>query len=102
VQGGNSLMNAFEELEKHYPEIIGQMDRRFNSHEFILELAHRYQGLYIKALAQYAESKVPFQVVHGQLARMLAKFPHLVYYIGNESSTDIFGHSSEAAVWGKR
>lgn len=95
-------MSAFEELEKHYPEMIAQMGKRFNSHEFILKLAHEHQGLYIKALAQYADNKAPFQVVHGQLAKALAKFDTLVYYIGSEPSTDIFGQSNEAAVWGKR
>ena len=95
-------MNPFEALEQHYPEIIQRMGKRFNSHEFILELAHSHQGLYIKALAQYSDNKAPFQVVHGQLAKALVKFDKLVYYIGDEPSTDIFGHSSEAAVWGKR
>jgi hypothetical protein len=95
-------MNPFEELEQHYPDIIKRMGKRFNSHEFILELAYQHQGLYIKALAQYANNKAPFQVVHGQLAKALTKFDTLVYYIGDESSTNIFQRSSEAAVWGKR
>ncbi|MCL4250303.1 MAG: hypothetical protein KJ065_19290 [Anaerolineae bacterium] len=95
-------MNPLEALEQHYPEIIARMGKRFSSHEFILELAHEHQGLYVKALAQYADHKAPFQAVHGQLAKALAKFDTLVYYIGEEPSTNIFGRSSDAAVWGKR
>lgn len=95
-------MNPFEALEQHYPEIITRMGKRFSAHEFILELAHEHQGLYIKALAQYADNKAPFQAVHGQLAQLLHKFPNLVNKIGEESSTDIFGHSAGATVWGKK
>ena len=95
-------MNPFEELQKHYPDIISHMGQRFNSHEFIRVLAHEHQGLYIKALAQYADSKAPFKVVHGQLAKGLVKFDQLVFYIGDEPSTDIFGNASGAAVWGKK
>jgi hypothetical protein len=78
------------------------MGKRFNSHQFILALAHQHQGLYIKALVQYADNKAPFQVVHGQLAQALFKFDHLISHEGDESSTDIFGHSNSASVWIKR
>jgi hypothetical protein len=93
-------MNPFDALEEHYPEIIAAMPTRFNSHEFILKLAHRYQHLYVKALAQYADRDVsPFQAAHGQLARRLAKFPHLVRYVGVEPSQHIFGGTTEVALW---
>jgi hypothetical protein len=95
-------MNPFEALEQHYPEIIQRMDKRFSSHEFIRELSHQHQGLYIRALEQYVDHDTPFMVVHGRLAQALHKFDHLIYHIGNESSTDIFGHSNGASVWGRR
>lgn len=94
-------MTPFEELEQHYPEIIGRMKPRFNAHTFILELAHEYQGLYIKALAHYADHDAPFMIVHGRLAKMLTKFSALVSYVGDEPSTDIFGQSNSASVWVK-
>lgn len=99
-------MTAYDALEQHYLEIIDKMPHRFNSHEFILKLAYHHQHLYVKALAQYANKpKVwPFQVVHGELARRLGsdRFSHIVRYVGHEPSTDIFGHSNEAALWVKQ
>ncbi len=95
-------MNPFEALEQHYPAIIQRMDNRFNAHQFILELAHQYQGLYIQALAEYVTDEAPFMIVHGRLAKALHNFSHLVYKDGDESSTDIFGHPNGASVWVKR
>lgn len=96
-------MSVYEELAAFYPQIIAGMPQRFNSHEFILALAHQHQHLYIKALAQYADDPDvwPFQVVHGQLARMLGEFPDLIRYVGREPSRDIFGNPSEPALWVK-
>ena len=65
-------MDPFEELEQYYPEIIAQMPQRFNSHEFILRLAHLHQGAYIRALALQADSHYPFQTVHSVLAKRLS------------------------------
>ncbi|MEO8609578.1 MAG: hypothetical protein ABI690_16925 [Chloroflexota bacterium] len=95
-------MNPFEALERHYPKTIQQMNNRFNAPQFILELAHQHQGLYIQALAQYADHDAPFQAVHRQLAQTLSKFKDLIAHDGQESSTDIFGHSNSASVWIKR
>lgn len=98
-------MNVYDELEEQYPDILARMPHRFNSHEFILELAYRNQHLYVKALAQYAnDPKIwPFQVVHGEIARRLGtdRFAHLVRYVGQEPSTDIFRHPNNAALWVK-
>lgn len=97
-------MSVYEELAAFYPQIIAGMPQRFNSHEFILALAHQHQHLYIKALAQYADDphSNPFQATHSVLARMLKQFPNLVYYVGQEpNSRDIFGNTSDAALWVK-
>jgi hypothetical protein len=67
-----------------------------------LKLAHQHQSLYIKALAYCVDNQYPFQTVHGMLAKALTKFDDLVYYIGDEPSTNIFGQSSDASVWGKK
>lgn len=95
-------MDPFEALEQQYPEVIAGMPKRFSAHEFILALAHQNQSLYIQALAQYVDKPNPFQIVHGQLASVLRKFDTLIYHIGDEPSTDIFGHSNQASVWGKK
>ena len=95
-------MNPLDEIEQHYPEIIDSMPKRFNSHEFILELAYRHQGLYINVLARYADSKSPFMSAHVQLAKRLNKFDDLVKALDYESSINIFGHTSDAMVWSKK
>jgi hypothetical protein len=95
-------MNPIEELTQFYPEVIEQMPERFNAHEFILELAHQHQSFYIQALAQYVDSQRPFKIVHGQLASALHQFDDLIYHIGDESNTNIFGRTSDASVWGKK
>ena len=95
-------MDPFEALEDHYPEIIARMGRRFNAHRFILMLAQMYQGLYIQALAQYADHPHPFMVVHSRIVWGLARCIDLVQQDGIENSTDIFGNSNTASVWVKR
>ena len=62
-------MGIFEEIEQHYPKIIQQMQDTFTSHEFILKFAHQHQGLYIQALAEYADNDALFMIVHGRLAK---------------------------------
>ncbi len=91
--------DPYAALEQFYPALIARMPPRFNSHEFILRLAYEHQGLYIRALAQYADSDHPFMAAHARLARALARFPDLVRYVGDEPSVDIFGHTGQAALW---
>jgi len=94
-------MTPLDEIQQCYLEIIDVMPKRFNSHEFILELAHRYQGLYIKVLAQYVDSPSPFMSAHGQLAKRLNNFDQ-IKQLAYESSTNIFGGTSDAMVWTKK
>ena len=95
-------MTAMDEIEQYYPDIIESMPKRFNSHEFIMKLAYRYQGPYIRVLAQYADSKSPFMSAHGQLAKLIDKFTDTVKALDYEASTDIFGNSNSAMVWTKK
>jgi hypothetical protein len=92
---------TFESLETVFPQIIQQMPDEFDSHEFILELAHQYQRLYVSALVQYVDNDRPFQTVHGEIARRLLKYPMLVTKIGERNSEDIFRQVNSAAVWRK-
>ncbi len=93
--------NAFEELEKKYDEIVGLMPKEFDSHEFILKLAQEHQRLYVQALVEYIKDDRPFQIVHGQIAMRLLKYPKLVTKIGEGVSKDIFLQENSAAIWRK-
>lgn len=94
-------MSVYDQLEAHYPEIIALMPDQFDSHDFILKLAHRYQALYVQALAQYQNE--PFRAVHAELSRRIHNFKdHLVNHLGPTQSENIFRELSEAAAWEKR
>ncbi|PKN91674.1 MAG: hypothetical protein CVU44_17310 [Chloroflexi bacterium HGW-Chloroflexi-6] len=93
--------NAFQKLEEIYPEIVNLMEDEFNSHEFILKLAQKYQKNYVQALIEYAENDQPFQSVHSEIAKRLKKREDLVKHIDSKPSVNIFGLKSEAAIWRK-
>ena len=42
---------TFDALEAAFPSIVVNMDDEFDSHDFILKLAHANQRLYVQALA---------------------------------------------------
>jgi hypothetical protein len=96
-------MSGFEELEEKYSEIVDLMadDEAFDSHDFILKLAQRYQQLYVLALSEYANNDQPFQSVHKEIAKRLKKRTDLVAHIGTTSSEDIFGLKNQVALWQK-
>jgi hypothetical protein len=93
--------SALEELEEKYSEIVGMMPDIFDSHNFILALAQRYQQLYVHALSEYAGNNQPFLTVHGEIAKRLKKRVDLVKHIDNRTSKNIFRLDSDAAVWEK-
>ena len=92
---------VFDALEKKFSDVVPKMAKFFDSHDFILALAQTEQQLYIKALAAYVKHEHPFQIVHGEIARRLAKHPDLVARVGETSSEDIFHHRGSAVVWRK-
>lgn len=96
----------FQDLYNQYPNIIRNMPSTFTAHQFILELAHKNQVLYIKALNSYCDvlrkgNAAPFQMVHGILAQKLLSFPELINYINEVDSQDIFGQPQRCSQWGK-
>lgn len=91
----------FELLEAVYEQVIALMPNKFDSHEFILNLAQEHQRLYVQALVEYADSERPFQIVHGQIAMRLLKFPNLITRVGEHISKDIFLRENTAIVWQK-
>ena len=93
--------SALESLETVYEKVIALMPNKFDSHEFILKLAQEHQRLYVQALVEYAESERPFQIVHGQIAMRLIKYPDLVAKVGEHISKDIFLQENTATMWQK-
>jgi hypothetical protein len=93
--------SEFESLEAVYEQVIALMPNKFDSHEFILKLAQEHQRLYVQALVEYAKSERPFQIVHGQIAMRLIKYPNLVTKIGEHISKDIFLQENTATLWQK-
>ena len=93
--------SAFRALEDVFPDVVSMMGEYFDSHDFILRMAHTHQRLYVAALAEYLTHEHPFQIVHGEIARRLLNHPELVVRIGERTSRDIFGQKSSATVWCK-
>ena len=91
---------ALEALVTVYPSVIRTMPKEFDSHQFILKLAHHHQQLYVKALATFAETGRPFQIVHGEIAKRLLH-SELINTIGDRNSEDIFLQVNSAALWRK-
>jgi hypothetical protein len=94
---------TLDALEDVFHEVVAAMPKdEFDSHEFILQLAHDHQRLYVQALAAYADTDRPFQIVHGEIARRLGRHKDLVSQReGKTISMDIFGQDNTAAVWQK-
>jgi hypothetical protein len=93
--------NAYEELENIFPSVVELMPETFDSHEFILVLAQKYQKLYIQLLFQVKDKKRPFHSAHMGMGKRLKKRRDLVEHIDNRFSDDIFGGNNEVAVWRK-
>jgi|SRR5687767_2666169 hypothetical protein len=93
---------AYEALEEIYPKIVELMEKNeFDSHEFILKIAQKYQKLYIQALFEHRDQNRPFHTVHMAIAKRLKKRGDLVQHVDNRSSKDIFGQENQVAVWHK-
>jgi hypothetical protein len=95
--------DAYQALEEIYPRIVKLMpdDDDFDSHDFILGLAQKYQRLYIEALYAYRDKNRPFHRVHMAIAKRLKKRVDLVTHIRNRRSENIFGQKSLVGVWRK-
>lgn len=91
---------ALEALETFYASVLETMPNEFDSHVFILKLAHQHQRLYVKALATFADTDRPFQIVHGEIASRLLH-SGLVKKFGEQNSEDIFRQVNSASLWRK-
>jgi hypothetical protein len=87
------------DLEKVFPQVVATMDVYFDTHDLVRRLGQAHQRLYVLALARYARTDRPFQIVHGEIARRLLRHPELARKVGDHGSRDIFGQSGSAALW---
>ena len=94
-------MNVLDELTPHYQSILQLMPHEFDSHQFIIALAHANQPEYVRALSQYTDvaDRGVFRTLHSQISKSLHDY---VDYIDDISSPDIFGTSRANALWRKR
>ena len=94
-------MTVLGELTPHYAEILALMPDEFDSHLFILTLAHKYQPEYVRALfaCQNVNDRAPFREVHKQISQSLRDYAD---YAGEGYSDDIFRVRQSNARWRKR
>lgn len=94
--------SSLDQLEDHFAEIVRGMNNDvFDSHAFILKLARAHQRLYVEALSA-AEGDSPFQQLHSQIAKRLARHTDLVTSRGPVRSKDIFGRVDDNEQWERR
>ena len=94
--------DALKDLEEVYPKIVKLMpDDEFDSHDFILVLARKYQKLYVQALFRSKNENLPFNRTHWAIGKRLKRHKDLVEQVGYRKSPNIFGHESKVAVWRK-
>ncbi|MGI2225421.1 hypothetical protein [Shewanella frigidimarina] len=91
-------------MENLVPAIINAINNltdEFTTHELIMQLAKSEQHAYIQALHDHLESEKPFQSLHSKIGKFLAQSNHLVNSAGSKRDADIFGQSSDNAIWKK-
>jgi hypothetical protein len=79
--------------------IISQMNRPFDSHDFIRRFAKMFEVDYVQLLTQY--QKKPFQKVHQQIGLFLADNQAAlgIQQNGKISSPNIFGDNTQNEQW---
>jgi hypothetical protein len=94
-------MTVLDELTPHYQEILDLMPDEFDSHQFILKLAQKYQPEYVRALyaCQHVKDRAPFREVHKQISQSLNDYAER---IGDRTSPDIFRSDQGNAFWRKK
>jgi hypothetical protein len=93
--------DALKDLEEVYPKVVRLMPDEFDSHDFILVLARKYQKLYVRALFTSKDENLPFNRTHRAIGKRLKRHKDLVEQVGEQSSTNIFGLESKVALWRK-
>ena len=80
-------------------EIIGHLERPFDSHMFIQKFAKRFQTDYVQLLTAYDQD--PFFEVHKQIGKFLSlnQTQLGIKSNGQKESPNIFGEQSKNEEW---
>jgi hypothetical protein len=80
-------------------DIINQLPRPFDSHDFIRKFARRFEVAYVAFLAKHEQE--PFRNVHAQIARFLSANQALLQIKDNgvTSSANVFGDITQNEQW---
>lgn len=84
-----------------FETIIGNMNERFDSHDFIFEMMRRYPRQYTHALYECRRSKDPIQTLHGMIGRKLLEFNDRIRKTMRKASRNVRGLPSENQYWQK-
>jgi hypothetical protein len=84
-----------------FETIIGHLEDRFDSHDFIFEMMRRYPREYTSSLYECRRSKDPIQTLHAKIGRKLLEFSDLIRKIKRKSSRNVRGLPSDNQHWEK-
>jgi len=88
-----------EDWDAAITEVVTSLQRPFDSHLVIRELAHRNQRRYVQALASI-DTDTPFHQLHSMLGRRIKVVCENLGFSGQDSrSPDLFGQPSKCQKW---
>ena len=91
-----------ENLDALVRSTMRHMHFPFDTHDFIIKLAHHNQREYVRLLYE-ADSDTPFQKLHGQIGKRLKALAEEFGLVGVEaSSPDIFRQHNSCVEWSER
>lgn len=84
-----------------FETIIGHLEDRFDSHDFIFEMMRRFPRQYTFSLYECRRSKDPIQTLHAKIGRKLLEFGDLIRKAERTSSRNVRGLPSGNQHWEK-
>ena len=70
-----------------FETIIGHLEDRFDSHDFIFEMMRRFPRAYTSSLYECRRSKDPIQTLHAKIGRKLLEFGDLIRKVERRTSS---------------
>jgi len=84
-----------------FETIIGHLENRFDSHDFIFEMMRRFPREYTFSLYECRRSKDPIRTLHAKIGRKLLKFSDVIRKTERTSSRNVRGLPSGNQHWEK-